>query len=299
MCTVDQLIDKENRIWNDSILEALFDNNTIKEIKKIRIPNSGTDTLRWLPENNGLFSVKSAYKFILNEYQNQNEINNSTDGVNRKSFWKKCIPPRILHFLWKCITKFHPTSDTFARYANDRSITCPFCNDVVETMHHLFFECDVSKEVWNICDSSLASDVSNANFDSWIVNIFAPSSTVTMQHNMQVEGKAGVIIWHLWKARCKLVFENVQPNTGSISNLISRYYNDWRSNSIPNTVGRLGAHYGLRSWSTTTLTTEGVEAEASLMAVRWAKKLGIRKLHLERNCNCAIKAINGKRSAVK
>ncbi|XP_026451251.1 uncharacterized protein LOC113351494 [Papaver somniferum] len=68
MCTVNQLIDTETLTWKVHILEALFNHETVREILKIRIRCSGTDPLRWLPDHNGLFTVKSAYKVILNEY---------------------------------------------------------------------------------------------------------------------------------------------------------------------------------------------------------------------------------------
>ncbi|XP_026449582.1 uncharacterized protein LOC113349767 [Papaver somniferum] len=62
----------------DDILEALFDNETVKAIQEIRIPIYGRDTIRWKPTANGDFSVKTAYRDILDSTQprppNNNEI---------------------------------------------------------------------------------------------------------------------------------------------------------------------------------------------------------------------------------
>ncbi|XP_026383426.1 uncharacterized protein LOC113278919 [Papaver somniferum] len=53
-----------------------------------------------------------------------------------------------------------------------------------------------------------------------------------MQNTIHDACKDRIIIWHIWKAKCSLVFENVQLNIWSIANRIGNSYNDWKSSCL-------------------------------------------------------------------
>ncbi|XP_026420576.1 uncharacterized protein LOC113316631 [Papaver somniferum] len=97
---VSQLIDKENNQWNLEILNSLFDQDLVKEISSIRIPLTGKDRLRWEPSHNGIFTVKTAYRVILDETLRHQPTKNNLN-INWKAFWNLKVPPRIQNFLWK------------------------------------------------------------------------------------------------------------------------------------------------------------------------------------------------------
>lgn len=69
---VSQLIDSGTMSWNVPMITSLFDNATVSKILDIRIPFSGKDHIRWQPCPNGDFTVKSAYKTILNKVNASN-----------------------------------------------------------------------------------------------------------------------------------------------------------------------------------------------------------------------------------
>lgn len=77
MVYVSQLIDQDLKQWNMNTLFTLFDRDTVEKIEKNRIPFNGKDKLRWEPSNNGQFTVKSAYRVILQEQLTTKPSNNN------------------------------------------------------------------------------------------------------------------------------------------------------------------------------------------------------------------------------
>lgn len=71
---VSDLMDSSTKTWKLDILEALFDNATVRSIQEIRIPMSVRDIIRWKPSSDGFFYVKSAYRAILDKPVNSNMI---------------------------------------------------------------------------------------------------------------------------------------------------------------------------------------------------------------------------------
>jgi hypothetical protein len=64
---VEDLIIQSNRSWNSSLLEDLFDMNSVNKIKNIHIPFLPiADRWTWFLANNGLFSVSSAHEITNN-----------------------------------------------------------------------------------------------------------------------------------------------------------------------------------------------------------------------------------------
>src|SRR3954465_13416579 len=78
-----------------------------------------------------------------------------------KILWKLDIPLRISIFAWRLIILRLPTIDSLlARgVVNIQNLSCVFCGNYPESSGHLFFDCNVSKEVWEWVYSWLDGDV--------------------------------------------------------------------------------------------------------------------------------------------
>lgn len=74
---VSDLINKETNFWNIELLKSLFDDLTVRQITQIRIPFHEKDRIRWTQTSNGCFSVKSAYRFILNSRLDMTSVLNN------------------------------------------------------------------------------------------------------------------------------------------------------------------------------------------------------------------------------
>ncbi|XP_026396120.1 uncharacterized protein LOC113290751 [Papaver somniferum] len=81
---VNQLIDSNIKTWRLDMLNAIFDHDIVSAITEITI--YGKDKLRWKPTDNGQFSVKTAYKVILNDYLVKHPTKNNLN-IAWNSFW--------------------------------------------------------------------------------------------------------------------------------------------------------------------------------------------------------------------
>lgn len=143
----DQLMHPNNNRWNLENLNAFFDSYTVNEICKIRIPVNGEDRLIWKLADNGIFAIKSAYK-VIDVAESSNSSSDGHPNFPWVQFQKLPLPPKILHFLWKCVHDFLPVRNMIAKHIACANINCPLCNKETETLDQLFLEFEVAKQVW-------------------------------------------------------------------------------------------------------------------------------------------------------
>lgn len=153
---VSQLIDIDTRNWDINMLKALFTNDIIDQIMRIKIRMQGRDKIRWLGTRNGSFTVKSAYNLLLNESQYIHDIQNS--GVPLfpwKKLWKVQLPPKILHFIWRILHNCVATRDKLHKVVDNIDPLCPLCKCNDETCQHFLLDCPISKRLWFALDHIL------------------------------------------------------------------------------------------------------------------------------------------------
>ncbi|GJU28537.1 RNA-directed DNA polymerase, eukaryota, reverse transcriptase zinc-binding domain protein [Tanacetum coccineum] len=110
---------------------------------------SSADRWIWNLESSGEFSVASARKKI-------DEIRFPI--VKDATRWVKCVPIKVNILAWKIRNDALPTRFNISRRGIDiQSISCPICENGVESSKHLFFKCYLIREIgckiaswWNI-----------------------------------------------------------------------------------------------------------------------------------------------------
>ena len=98
---------------------------------------------------------------------------------------------------------------------------CPICNGGVETTSHLFFQCDMAKQLmrkisswWNIDESTASS------YEEWCDWM----ESIRMQNKMKgmLEGVCYGLWWSIWNFRNKHLFDKKIPKKAVIfDNLVS------------------------------------------------------------------------------
>ncbi|GKC97730.1 RNA-directed DNA polymerase, eukaryota, partial [Tanacetum coccineum] len=107
------------------------------------------DRYIWSLENDGLFSVASIRK-TLDDNRFQEE--------SLSTRWVKSVPIKVNILAWKVKSNALPTRFNISRRGMDiDSIDCPICKMGVETTSHVFFQCNVVRQVmrkisswWNV-----------------------------------------------------------------------------------------------------------------------------------------------------
>jgi hypothetical protein len=93
--------------WNMERLEQYFIQDDIQDIIRIKPSRRNEeDFVAWFPEKNGLFTVKSAYRFALHRsmmQQDRGATSSRPDGASTswKLIWKCPVPPKVRTLAWK------------------------------------------------------------------------------------------------------------------------------------------------------------------------------------------------------
>ena len=117
---------------NVSFRRALFGNKLLEWQSRVaRVAfinlNEGRDTFIWNLNNNVLFSVKSMFKYLVN------------NGIKvTQEIWHMKVPLKIKIFLWFLKKRVILTKDNLAKRNWNGSKACYFCS-TPKTIQHLFF----------------------------------------------------------------------------------------------------------------------------------------------------------------
>nr|GFA62511.1 RNA-directed DNA polymerase, eukaryota [Tanacetum cinerariifolium] len=114
-------------------------NDLLLEISQIDI-SVDEDTCTWVLSNDGTFSVKSARCLIDSKL---------LPSIPTPTVWDKFLPRKVNIFLWRLSLDRLPHRLNLSSCGLDiPTISCSSCNGNVESIDHVFFECDLVKEIW-------------------------------------------------------------------------------------------------------------------------------------------------------
>ncbi|GJZ73488.1 RNA-directed DNA polymerase, eukaryota, reverse transcriptase zinc-binding domain protein [Tanacetum coccineum] len=153
------------RIPRGGIEQNQFD-SLVELVRSVTIVPSA-DRWNWNLESTGIFSVASARRRI-------DEI--CLPNIGEETRWVKCVPIKINVLAWKIKTDALPTRFNISRRGIDiQDMSCPICDNAIESTDHLFFRCGLVRDIankvlswWNLDHANLNS---YAEWKSWLVSI--------------------------------------------------------------------------------------------------------------------------------
>ena len=152
------LLHRHSKRKNRSVAQALTDNKWISDtdhnlsqpiiaeylelwelLEDIVLDNSRQDTISWVLTSDGAYSAGSAYAahFIAR-----------TKCEHATQLWKIKAPPKCKFFLWLLLQNRVWTAARLQARGWPNEYFCQLCLRNLETAHHLFCECPVTKEIW-------------------------------------------------------------------------------------------------------------------------------------------------------
>ncbi|GJX34677.1 RNA-directed DNA polymerase, eukaryota, reverse transcriptase zinc-binding domain protein [Tanacetum coccineum] len=161
------------------------------------------DRWTWTLNASGDFSVASVRNLIDTTMLPKGEY---------QTRWIRVVPIKVNTFAWKVMTNSLPTRFNISRRGIDiDSISCGNCDLGVETSNHLFFTCDMAKQItrlimrwWDVPELEIDS---YNDWRNWIVNVRMPSKNKDM-----FEGVFYVMWWTLWIFRNNKIFGDKIPS---------------------------------------------------------------------------------------
>ena len=139
---VANLIEPSTRAWNVSLLNKLFDTNSIEAIKKIILPAAPKeDKLVWILNHKGNLTIKSAINANIN-YDLEHE------KLHWQGLWKLKLHDRYKMLILRIATGILLTKLNLALKIGLGDTSCPLCQEGEESLEHLFFNCPITRVIW-------------------------------------------------------------------------------------------------------------------------------------------------------
>jgi ribonuclease HI len=203
---VSELIDQGTHKWNEPLIRDLFFKPDVDRILQIPLRHiNGEDSVAWALEPKGIYSVRSAYRGLVAEKEQREELQGggaTTSAVGDESKWKKLwkldVQPRVRVFWWRVLKGILPDYATLARRHVKEQSTCPVCLSTSETLLHALVECSHAQQFW-----SAAKDVFNLKLPrlhpiTWAADILCEDSFENLDREMTIS-----IMAQIWDSRNK------------------------------------------------------------------------------------------------
>lgn len=130
-----------------------------------------------------------------------------------RTVWDPIITPKHSFILWLGLRGRLSTKDRLHYLGIDQ--TCGLCSCFVESKHHLFFNCSFSARIWSSIRAWIGLRRAMSTLESgvkWLKKECKGSSW--LQKSKRVAFASSV--YHIWRARNKLIFEHVIPSEQGI-----------------------------------------------------------------------------------
>ncbi|GJY64946.1 RNA-directed DNA polymerase, eukaryota, reverse transcriptase zinc-binding domain protein [Tanacetum coccineum] len=178
---------------------ALADlNSLLMELGSITLSNK-VDSVSSSLSSDGSYSVSDVRKHI-----------NDCLLLNPLPYtrWCKVIPRKVNIFMWRLFLDRLPHRLNLSLRGLDiDSIMCPLCNNHVESNAHVFFSCDIARDVWSLvrgwCDSKFPSLSSCDDWDVWYPSWKASKDLKTQAYVIFASS-----CWVLWRFRNNVTFHS-------------------------------------------------------------------------------------------
>ncbi|GJX84681.1 retrovirus-related pol polyprotein LINE-1 [Tanacetum coccineum] len=87
--------------------------------------------------------------------------------------WDTALPRKVNIFMWRYrLDRLPHRLNLSSRGIEILEISFPSCNGNVESKHHIFFECDITKDIWRLirvcCDNFIPLFASNDHWRDWL-----------------------------------------------------------------------------------------------------------------------------------
>nr|BAE79385.1 unnamed protein product [Ipomoea batatas] len=209
---VEDLITSQRR-WDTGALHNILPTNMIDMVRAtpIAINSEQEDFLSWPHSTTGMVTVSSAYSLIAGH-----------DGDDRSHdwIWRATCTEKIKLFMWKIVKNGLMVNVERKRRGLADAASCPVCGEEDETLDHLFRRCLLAEACWDSAVPPLTFQTSNhLHMHSWMKA--ACSSQQKDGYGTNWSLIFPYILWNLWKARNRLVFDN---NITAPSDILNRSF---------------------------------------------------------------------------
>jgi hypothetical protein len=200
---VAELIDPITGSWKIDLIRRNFILSKADAILNIPLRrDGGEDFWAWSLENTCVYSVKTAYRSLVNRNEqralDEGTITETsiTDQHMWKSLWKIPVMPKVRVFWWRVLRGILPVQ-SILRYRHIlQSNRCKLCLDHDEDLMHALVTCTHAKRVWDEARSWLDIQLPSLNPVTWAKDIV--SAPIFLEVDRP---KIITVMWAIWSSR--------------------------------------------------------------------------------------------------
>lgn len=238
---VSELISTTTATWNEALVHTVFLSIDAEAILRIPLCTRNIpDFWAWSGEKKGQFSVKSAYRMILNTKINREnwiEENEGSSGSEHESnawsvLWKVSLPSKIKLFLWRLARSSVPTADVLEHRNMSTSAACMLCG-ARDSWRHTLITCSMARSIWALSEEIVEQLYQHDN-DSPRDWLFTMNDVLSPD---QFERMA-ITLWAIWGTKRKVVYEDIYQSPLSTHMFIHSYISDLQVLKKPRVLGR-------------------------------------------------------------
>ncbi|KAK4480063.1 hypothetical protein RD792_013120 [Penstemon davidsonii] len=210
---------RHSGVWDLSSINTAIPPTIAHNICSVPVPihRGYSDSRIWSASSNGQFSCRRAYIALNNQLEEAPSLEEHPIWI-----WKLGCHLRLKFFLWLIYHKSLTTNALrFDRHFAPNDL-CPRCSTNREDLFHIFYNCPKAKMIWDVVISpsdSLALSLIDSSH--WIERNLKQNF-----HNLLLPECPWPFIflstiWHIWKARNKKVFEDLEVDSEIVVNLVT------------------------------------------------------------------------------
>ncbi|GJW85560.1 RNA-directed DNA polymerase, eukaryota, reverse transcriptase zinc-binding domain protein [Tanacetum coccineum] len=139
--------------------------------------------------------------------------------------WNRNVPIKVNVFLWRLALNKLPSKVNLDRIGIDVDSTlCSICGEDVETVNHIFFSCEMAKDLWALLAKWWSLDIPIcSNFLEW--SSWLDSLHLSSKKKLFLDGVGGTLLWSIWNFRNRLLFTVPPPKKAVLwDNIVSQSF---------------------------------------------------------------------------
>lgn len=207
----DLLVEGSDR-WNRDLVMQTLTGEDAARILRIKPKLNLEDSYCWGFTDHGSYSTQSGYRLTEAILEMNNPNTRTLPPLEKKlwsNLWKIKAPPKLKHFLWRSLLGALAVKERLQTRGIPGDSTCPLCGQANETICHVLFTCDKSRQVWDLANIPLPQQ--GFSRTSVFLNIYHLLS-VSKNHRLdeRIRKVFPLLLWQIWKAWNSVIFNKHQ-----------------------------------------------------------------------------------------
>ena len=145
-----------------------------------------------------------------------------TPAADVMKIWSTKLPTKIKFFGW-LLSRGRLNTRAYLHYRNIKTLEeswCALCTGVMETDAHIFSECHRARDVWARLGFFVPGNLVQR---PWDIGVSTP-----LPDNVRLDIVL-LILWHLWKSRNAVIFDQADSSSQDVINRVARDIDSWIS----------------------------------------------------------------------